>query len=356
VNSEQPPGPPGLSAASHTDSHNGLSHGVIAGIAIAGAIVAVGIAAAGSAGEHLCSLCTSFLWRFKSSAKCLPVAQTTANRSSELLWVCAAMLLASRAKRRRIGSNGEFPAPPPSKHACISAVCAGPRMCRLASCCQAVCTGHRGLAVHMCCCMYAAAKLPSAQHAAASCLSDVIPSFCLQALKTRWLSWTGSCGGGSSQPRTWRSARGQTAAPGCWARAASERRAYNDLIDVWKQLTFSFASAVLPLLSLSAQGKRLQHIYALISSRGSSMHSMPLLHASLFDLYHVEDHAVQVYKGLLRGVQEVAIKQLRHAGAADLEKFLDVGVDAALLPCICFPALQYGSQLHARNSLLVLQG
>ena len=33
---------------------------------------------------------------------------------------------------------------------------------------------------------------------------------------------------------------------------------------------------------------------------------------------------VQVYKGVLRGVQEVAVKQLRHAGGTDLERFLDV--------------------------------
>jgi hypothetical protein len=41
-------------------------------------------------------------------------------------------------------------------------------------------------------------------------------------------------------------------------------------------------------------------------------------------------HCAQVYKGVLRGVQEVAVKQLRHAGGTDLEKFLDVRVGSTL--------------------------
>jgi len=32
----------------------------------------------------------------------------------------------------------------------------------------------------------------------------------------------------------------------------------------------------------------------------------------------------QVYKGVRGGVQEVAVKQLRNAGAADLDKFVEV--------------------------------
>ena len=38
---------------------------------------------------------------------------------------------------------------------------------------------------------------------------------------------------------------------------------------------------------------------------------------------------------MLRGVQEVAVKQLRHAGGTDLEKFLDVSGDMHLLVIAC---------------------
>lgn len=34
-------------------------------------------------------------------------------------------------------------------------------------------------------------------------------------------------------------------------------------------------------------------------------------------------YSFKVYKGLLRGVQEVAVKQLRHADESDLEKFIE---------------------------------
>ena len=50
---------------------------------------------------------------------------------------------------------------------------------------------------------------------------------------------------------------------------------------------------------------------------------------------------VQVYKGVLRGVQEVAVKQLRHAGGTDLEKFLDVSVDTVSVISTSDMQLQY---------------
>jgi hypothetical protein len=61
INSQQPPGPPlppGSSAAGSADSHHGLSHGAVAGIAVGGAVFAAGILAAVCASGYRKRPCT----------------------------------------------------------------------------------------------------------------------------------------------------------------------------------------------------------------------------------------------------------------------------------------------------------